>query len=1174
MSNKNKQLHRSAAAVMATVMTASAISSPAVMAANSKSIDISSEDKSIVVLASKDYKNTISNAYSVGDDIELPGNGLGQHYTSASFNVKKGAYANTVIELMKKAISTDAASTTGKPVTEVTGGSELSGLGGPIESSGTATFTVNYGNDGGSDSVNVTYTVVEPDGYRFKTTLPNITATSEHNDSASKLLSYINSDLSVEAYGSVYDVALGDGETGEIPSFDWDDCNTDFNENGGLTYIFTQEYKGKTLTREVSVAGEATRYDQEFSCQVKENASGESVRVAISELLVADVEAVTHQEVTDTVMTGSLGSLITRDGAVAFEVTYADGCTENITVRYTVVEPTGYAFKNELEDIPGDSEYNNSADALLSYVNSDLAVIGTGTNYNAAIGDVTMSATKLSWSNCDKQYDAKGGLTYTFTKAHDGYEFSRSVTVGLRVGEGEVDRYQQDYNCDVKAGTNGSWLKTKLYDVLKTNIQEVTGFNVSRVLLTSQLPSTIPGDGRATFLVTYEDKSTETVMVNYTSVMPESYSFKNTLKDINADSPYNASMSKLVDYVNSDLELSTIGDRFNNALGEPVVNAPKFTSSHCSDTFDAKGGVTYTFIQEYNGTTLIREFTVNTVSKSTPNVSIDYNDNTLNGVDAEMSWSTDKSKWSKCTPDMAITDAMLGKTVYFCYLETQSHDQSAIDELYIPEKAEVPSAKMETTAGSKTITITNCDDYDDCEFSINGTTWVETNDDTYTFKNLKPGTSYKVYVRAEANPGHNLASSAKYYSVTTLKTEDVGVEVTTEKKNNTGYVYGNLEVESEISNKILTASISSDLIKNFCDQVEDFIDSYRTVYSELTIEQDDNGSYNGVKLTMPLSSLKDTIEDSNFTIKYKSDILDVTIDGDDLTSTSSTMRLEFSEPTSAPTSSKLSWVKTQYNNDRPVYRVNTEIGSKDLTVTYTIPYELGKNETISELNVYEVDLNGNKSKIDTQYNVYSGQFEFESNIDGYIVIADDGYSDYMPFIDVKPNYWAYNYIKTCYNRGWMNGVDTNRFSSESNITRGMIFTILARMSGESDIKVDKSKFTDVALTDWYSDAAHWALENKLISGSKFDANSAMTRAEIAEVLYNYLVMLDYSGDTDYKDLRYTDVDKLNTDTLKAIAFLDNRAIMMGTSSTKFSPNTNVTRAQMATIICRLDNLIN
>ena len=180
----------------------------------------------------------------------------------------------------------------------------------------------------------------------------------------------------------------------------------------------------------------------------------------------------------------------------------------------------------------------------------------------------------------------------------------------------------------------------------------------------------------------------------------------------------------------------------------------------------------------------------------------------------------------------------------------------------------------------------------------------------------------------------------------------------------------------------------------------------------------------------------------------------------------------------------------------------------------------------------------------------------------------------MPFIDVKPNYWAYNYIKTCYNRGWMNGVDTNRFSSESNITRGMIFTILARMSGESDIKVDKSKFTDVALTDWYSDAAHWALENKLISGSKFDANSAMTRAEIAEVLYNYLVMLDYSGDTDYKDLRYTDVDKLNTDTLKAIAFLDSRAIMMGTSSTKFSPNTNVTRAQMATIICRLDNLIN
>ena len=213
--------------------------------------------------------------------------------------------------------------------------------------------------------------------------------------------------------------------------------------------------------------------------------------------------------------------------------------------------------------------------------------------------------------------------------------------------------------------------------------------------------------------------------------------------------------------------------------------------------------------------------------------------------------------------------------------------------------------------------------------------------------------------------------------------------------------------------------------------------------------------------------------------------------------------------------------------------------------------------------------------MDATYNTSISAFEFNTDLDGYIVIADDGVYEAMPFIDVPSNYWAYNYIRYCYNQGIFAGVSSTQFAPNSNVTRAMIFTLLARMQGfDTTSQATETRFDDVPMNVWYAASANWAAENKLVSSKEFNGDGQMTRCEIAVVLYEYLEMMDYEGSTDTKNLAYTDLDGCSGSEKKAISFLGDLEIMVGTSGTTFSPNGPVTRAQMATILYRVDNLIN
>jgi len=113
---------------------------------------------------------------------------------------------------------------------------------------------------------------------------------------------------------------------------------------------------------------------------------------------------------------------------------------------------------------------------------------------------------------------------------------------------------------------------------------------------------------------------------------------------------------------------------------------------------------------------------------------------------------------------------------------------------------------------------------------------------------------------------------------------------------------------------------------------------------------------------------------------------------------------------------------------------------------------------------------------------------------------------------------------------------------------------------------DENPFKDVKSSDWYYDAVRICNENKLFNGTSattFEPSKQMTRAMLAQVLAN----ADGYNKEDYKGSSFIDVDE-NKWYASAIEWASRNKVTEGTGNGKFSPDTVITRQQLATMLKR------
>lgn len=166
------------------------------------------------------------------------------------------------------------------------------------------------------------------------------------------------------------------------------------------------------------------------------------------------------------------------------------------------------------------------------------------------------------------------------------------------------------------------------------------------------------------------------------------------------------------------------------------------------------------------------------------------------------------------------------------------------------------------------------------------------------------------------------------------------------------------------------------------------------------------------------------------------------------------------------------------------------------------------------------------------------------------------------FSDVARGAYYYDAVQWAVQQGIASGTTETTFSPDQNCTRAQTITLLWRAAGSPAPKSSSNPFTDVKDTAYYRDAALWAAERGIVSGTAFEPDTAMTRALLATFLYK-----DAGSPAVESKNAFTDVPN-DADYCKAVAWVAAKGITSGTSENTFSPDTVCTRGQIVTFLYR------
>ena len=164
----------------------------------------------------------------------------------------------------------------------------------------------------------------------------------------------------------------------------------------------------------------------------------------------------------------------------------------------------------------------------------------------------------------------------------------------------------------------------------------------------------------------------------------------------------------------------------------------------------------------------------------------------------------------------------------------------------------------------------------------------------------------------------------------------------------------------------------------------------------------------------------------------------------------------------------------------------------------------------------------------------------------------------FPFYDVPPSAWYYTAVKYVYDNKLMDGVDTYTFAPNDTLTRAMVWTIIARMSG-----VDTT-----GGNTWYAKAQEWVITNGISDGE--NPTAAITRQELVTMLYRYAQIKGYDGSVGESTniLSYVDAASISEYAMSAFQWACGSGLTEGDENGALTPLATATRAQAAAMIMR------
>lgn len=159
--------------------------------------------------------------------------------------------------------------------------------------------------------------------------------------------------------------------------------------------------------------------------------------------------------------------------------------------------------------------------------------------------------------------------------------------------------------------------------------------------------------------------------------------------------------------------------------------------------------------------------------------------------------------------------------------------------------------------------------------------------------------------------------------------------------------------------------------------------------------------------------------------------------------------------------------------------------------------------------------------------------------------------------------WYQRAVDYVMQEGLMGGYSDGSFGANDRLSRAQLAQILYNKEGRPVVTVT-GKFSDIREDAWYSKAVSWAAEQKIVSGysnGKFGHGDPITRQDLAVMLWRYAGSPDSSGSV----TSFSDADKISSYAENALRWAVENRIMSGNGG-KLNPRGYATRAEVAQML--------
>ena len=192
------------------------------------------------------------------------------------------------------------------------------------------------------------------------------------------------------------------------------------------------------------------------------------------------------------------------------------------------------------------------------------------------------------------------------------------------------------------------------------------------------------------------------------------------------------------------------------------------------------------------------------------------------------------------------------------------------------------------------------------------------------------------------------------------------------------------------------------------------------------------------------------------------------------------------------------------------------------------------------------------------------EYAYISNFLFSSVLSDKNYdgSASLPFTDVADDAYYADAVAWAVANNVTSGVSATSFVPNASCTRGQMVTFLWRSHFPMEVVMDEGSFRDVNAWDYDALPVNWAVKEGITTGTgegTFSPNMVCTRSQVVTFLWRAAGSPEPKSTT----TAFTDV-KSGAYYEKAVAWAVENNVTTGTSSTTFSPDASVTRAQAVT----------